>query len=370
MRNSYILFTFIVAYVITFLTTPLVKRLAFRIGAVDVPKDDRRMHKKPTALLGGLAIFLGFLISTLAFVPLHDDGGLLNRKLIGVLAGCTLIVIVGIFDDRYALSAKLKLALQIVAALIPVSQGVIIDIIAVPKFIDEFGYLDLGYFAAPLTVLWIVGITNAVNLLDGLDGLAVGVASISSVTLLCIALMVGEPEIVLITAALAGACFGFLPYNFNPAKLFMGDTGALFLGFILSTLAVMGLFKGYAVISLAAPILILGLPIFDTSAAILRRMHHHQPIMSPDRSHLHHRLVDAGLSQKQAVVVIYVLCALLCIIAVALVSTKAVSVLVVILILALFIVLVAANKQIVKWFGGDKGIPDEPTKKTNDHNDQ
>ena len=342
-NNTYILFTFITAFVVSFLLTPAVKKLAFRIGAVDIPRDDRRMHKKPTALLGGLAIFAGFLVAVLLFVPI-------DSAFRGILIGSIIIIIMGIFDDIYALSAKLKLIIQIGAALFPVLNGVKVDMIAVPKFIDEFGYLDLGYFAIPLTLIWIVGVTNAINLLDGLDGLACGVSSISSLTLLCIALLVGEPEIAFTTAALTGACFGFLPYNFNPAKLFMGDTGALFLGFMLSTLSVQGLFKGYAVISLAVPFLILGLPLFDTASAMLRRVKNHRPIMSPDRGHLHHRLVDAGLSQKQAVVLIYAMSLVLCAIAVALIWTGAVSPIAILIVLIAFALFMTLLPRIL---GGD-----------------
>ena len=318
MNNSRILISFIAAFILTFVTTPFVKKLAFKIGAVDVPRDNRRMHKKPTARLGGLAIFIGFIISALVYADM-------TRALGGILAGCAVIVVLGIFDDIYALSAKLKFGVQLIAALMPVFCGVRIDFIKVPEFISQYGYIGLGWFSVPLTVLWIVGITNAINLLDGLDGLACGVSTIAALTLLCIALIVGEPEVAFITSALAGACFGFLPYNFNPAKLFMGDTGALLLGFVLSTISVQGLFKGYAVISIAAPFLILGLPIFDTASAILRRLKSGRPIMSPDRGHLHHRLVDAGFSQKQAVTIIYLLSLVLCITAVALIATGAVS---------------------------------------------
>ena len=318
MSNNGVLFAFIIAFVVTFTTTPFVKRLAFKIGAVDVPKDNRRMHKKPTARLGGLAIFLGFIVSVIAYATM-------DRELAGMLIGCCIIVTLGIFDDIYALSAKLKLLVQIVAALFPILAGVQIDFVRVPGFISETGYLALGWMAVPVTLIWVIGITNATNLLDGLDGLACGVSSISALTLLCIALIVGEPEIAFVTSALAGACFGFLPYNFNPAKLFMGDTGALFLGFVLATTSVQGLFKGYAVISVAAPVLILGLPIFDTVSAILRRVKNHQPIMSPDRGHLHHRLIDAGFSQKQAVSIIYGLCLILCVVAVGLIATGAIS---------------------------------------------
>lgn len=317
MRNS-ILITFILAFVITFATTPFVKKFAFKIGAVDVPKDNRRMHKKPTARLGGLAIFFGFIISVLLFAKV-------DKELLGLVAGCLIIVILGIFDDIYALSAKLKFAVQIIAALCPILAGVRIDFIRVPSFIVEYGYIGLGWFAIPLTLVWILAITNATNLLDGLDGLACGVSSISALTLLCIAIIVGESEVAFLTSALAGACFGFLPYNFNPAKLFMGDTGSMFLGFVLGAASVQGLFKGYAVVSLAAPILVLGLPIFDTTSAVLRRLKNHQPIMSPDRGHLHHKLIDAGFSQKRAVTTIYALCLILCVVAVALIATGAIS---------------------------------------------
>lgn len=340
MSNS-ILITFILAFIVTFSTTPFVKKFAFRIGAVDVPKDNRRMHKKPTARLGGLAIFFGFIISVLLFANI-------DRELLGLIIGCLIIVTLGIFDDIYALSAKLKLAVQIVAALCPILAGVRIDFIRVPSFITEYGYIGLGWFAIPVTLIWILAITNATNLLDGLDGLACGVSSISALTLLCIAIIVGESEVAFVTSALAGACFGFLPYNFNPAKLFMGDTGALFLGFVLACVSVQGLFKGYAVISLAAPILVLGLPIFDTVSAILRRLKNHQPIMAPDRGHLHHRLIDAGFSQKRAVTTIYVLCLILCIVAVGLIATGAISLWVLALVLLGFILFLWLTPRIIE----------------------
>lgn len=316
--NNNILIAFIVAFIITFSATPFVKNLAFKIGAVDIPRDNRRMHKRPTARLGGLAIFMGFIVSALFFSKM-------NPELAGILIGCCLIVVLGVFDDIYALSAKLKLVVQLAAALCPVLAGVRIDFIKVPAFISDYGYIGLSWLAIPVTVIWIVGITNAINLLDGLDGLACGVSSISALTLLCIAIIVGEPEVAFITSALAGACFGFLPYNFNPAKLFMGDTGSMFLGFVLASISVQGLFKGYAVISIAAPLLILGLPIFDTMSAIFRRLKNHRPIMSPDRGHLHHRLIDAGFSQKQAVSIIYILCLILCVAAISLIITGAIS---------------------------------------------
>ena len=322
-----ILFAFIVAYIVTFILTPFVKKLAFKIGAVDIPRDSRRMHKRPTARLGGLAIYSGFMLSAFLFCDI-------DRQLLGIMIGATIIVILGIFDDIYALSAKLKFAVQLVAAFFTCVMGVQVEFIRVPEFMSSGGYIGLGFLSIPITMIWIVGISNAVNLLDGLDGLACGVSSISALTLLSIALIVGEPDVAFVTSALVGACFGFLPYNFNPAKLFMGDTGALFLGFMLAATSVQGLFKGYAVISIAAPFLILGLPIFDTLSAIIRRLKNGRPIMSPDREHLHHRLVDAGFSQKQAVTIIYILCSILCISAVALIATGAVSIWVFIIVLA------------------------------------
>jgi len=340
--NNTILVAFIVAFIITFSLTPFVKKLAFQIGAVDIPKDNRRMHKKPTARMGGLAIYIGFIVSALLFSKIES-------AIAGILIGSTIIVILGIFDDIYALSAKIKLVFQLAAALCPVIAGVQIDFIKVPSIISEYGYIGLGWLAIPITLIWIVGITNAINLLDGLDGLACGVSSISALTLLFIAIIVGEPAVAFVTSALAGACFGFLPYNFNPAKLFMGDTGALFLGFMLSTVSVQGLFKGYAVISIAAPILILGLPIFDTTSAIIRRLKNHQPIMSPDRGHLHHRLVDAGFSQKQAVSIIYILCLILCIGAVALIATGAISWWVFIAVILGFILFLWLTPRIIEF---------------------
>ncbi len=338
-----IIFPFIIAYVLTFIATPFVKNLAFKVGAIDVPKDNRRMHKKPTARLGGLAIFFGFLISALWFVDIE-------KEFLGMLLGAFVIVVLGIFDDIYTLGAKFKFLVQCLSALFPVIAGVRIEFIKVPSFISEYGYVALGWLSIPLTIIWIVGVTNAVNLLDGLDGLACGVSSISALTLLSIALIVGEPEVAFVTSALAGACFGFLPYNFNPAKLFMGDTGALFLGFALATISVQGLFKGYAVISIASPLLILGLPLFDTFSAILRRLKNHQPIMSPDRGHLHHRLIDCGFSQKQAVIIIYLLCVILCAGAVLLITTGAVAWWVFLLILAALVGFLYFTPKIIEVF--------------------
>ena len=306
----------VVALLISFISTPVVKSIAQRVGAMDIPKDNRRMHHHPIPRMGGLAIFLGFLLSALIFVPMDQA----NR---GMLLGAVVIVILGIFDDIYALPALPKLLVQIGAALIAVLHGNVIEVLSNPNLFSENPYWNLGSLAIPLSVIWIVAITNAVNLIDGLDGLAVGVATISSLTMLVIAMLVSDGMVALMMAALAGGCIGFMPYNMNPAKIFMGDTGSTFLGFILAVVSIQGLFKFYTIISFAVPFLMLGLPLFDTCFAILRRLSKGQSPMAPDRSHVHHRLIDMGFSQKQAVAILYVDSAILGLSAVVLTTSGA-----------------------------------------------
>lgn len=221
----------VVALLISFISTPVVKSIAQRVGAMDIPKDNRRMHHHPIPRMGGLAIFLGFLLSALIFVPMDQA----NR---GMLLGAVVIVILGIFDDIYALPALPKLLVQIGAALIAVLHGNVIEVLSNPNLFSENPYWSLGSLAIPLSVIWIVAITNAVNLIDGLDGLAVGVATISSLTMLVIAMLVSEGMVALMMAALAGGCIGFMPYNMNPAKIFMGDTGSLSLGAMLAVISI------------------------------------------------------------------------------------------------------------------------------------
>ena len=278
------------------------KKLAKKIGAIDIPKDKRRMHTDSVPLIGGLAIFLGFLVSTVFFAEI-------DIKIIAILSGALIMVVLGVFDDKYALGAKFKLMIQIIAAAIPVIAGVRIERIILPFL--KSGGIEFGWLAYPITILWIVALTNAVNLIDGLDGLAAGVSAIASFSMFLIALMQGNYVIAVMSAALVGACCGFLPYNFSPASIFMGDTGSTFLGFVMASLSVLGLFKIHAIISFAVPFIAFGIPIFDTSFAIFRRIKEHRPIMSPDRGHLHHRLVDMGFSHKQAVLIIYAICIVL-----------------------------------------------------------
>lgn len=309
-NSVYVILALAVAFLIAFASTPAVIALANKIKAIDIPKDERRVHKKPIPLIGGLAIFYGFIVSVLCFA-------VIDRPTMGILIGATIMVTVGVIDDKYDLNAKIKLVFQIAAALVAVYFGTEIRYIANPVA-NWFGpqYINLGLWSVPLTAIWIIGVTNAVNLIDGLDGLAVGVSSIASVALLSLTIISQNLNAAIITAALAGAGFGFLPYNSNPAKIFMGDTGSTFLGFVLACISVQGVMKMYALISFAVPVLILGLPIFDTAFAILRRIAKKQSIMTPDRGHLHHRLLDMGFSQKQTVGILYTLTSILCLTAV------------------------------------------------------
>ena len=296
--------TFAVAAVTAFSLTPLVKLLAGKVGAVDVPKDSRRMHDHPIPRLGGLAIFCGFIFSAVLFVNI-------DAQLRATLLGATIIVALGIVDDIVALTAKPKFAVQTAAALVPVLAGVRVEMLTNFNIFSDKPYIVFGIWGVPLTLIWIVGMTNAVNFIDGLDGLAVGVSSIGTISLMTISILVSDGNVALLAAALAGACIGFIPYNLNPAKIFMGDTGAMFLGYMLATMSIMGLFKFYAVVSFVVPFLIFGLPIFDTAFAIVRRIATGRPPMQADRGHLHHRLIDMGFSQKQAVAIMYAVSAIL-----------------------------------------------------------
>jgi len=357
--THHVLAALAVALIISFIATPPVKRFAQRVGAIDVPKDNRRIHKVPIPRLGGLAIFIGFVISVVIWADI-------NREIQGVLLGALLIVSIGAIDDIVPLRSWQKLGGQIVAALIPIFWGgVVIDLISNPNIFAESSYLPFGFMAIPLTVIWIVGITNAVNLIDGLDGLAVGVSTIASLTMLVIALLVtADANVALVLAALAGACLGFMPYNLNPAKIFMGDTGALLLGYLLSTMSIIGLFKFYAIISFAVPVMALALPILDTLFAILRRLAKGQSPMTPDRGHLHHRLIDMGFSQKQAVFIIYLISGFLGMIAVIMTSSGEIRIIftgLAFLVVALF-VLVAFRGTLLKPAGKCDCTCEEETK--------
>ena len=289
---------FLCAALVAYTVTPPVRLLAFRIGAIDIPTDERRMHKKPMPRIGGLAIFVGFTVGTLVFCEPTSE-------LYAIWVGGAILVCLGILDDIFRLSAWLKLLVQLFVAGIAVCFGIIID------HITLFGaYISFGYFAIPITVLWIVGLSNAINLIDGLDGLACGVSVITSLSIFLVTLIAGDTTSALITAILIGSCSGFFPYNMNPARIFMGDTGALFLGYTLSIISVQGLFKLHTVLAFLVPLSIFALPIVDTLIAIIRRLAHGQSPFHPDRGHFHHKLVDMGFTHKEAVRMLYAISSL------------------------------------------------------------
>ena len=300
MAHNWLLYiaAFACAFAISLVTTPLAKRISELTGAIDYPKA-RGMHKKPMPRMGGIAIVLGFMITVLLLCRFVD--GLDMKQFVGLITGSLIIVVLGIFDDIKNLPPKLKLSVQIIAALVVIFSGIRINVVLWPVT----AYLQK--LSAPITLLWIIVVTNAVNLIDGLDGLAAGVSSIASLCLMVLCIITGSEVAVMLTAALAGACLGFLPRNFNPAELFMGDTGATFLGFVLAVTSILGVFKGYAILAVIVAMVSLGLPVFDTLFAMGRRIAHHKPIMQADRGHLHHRLIDKGFSQRQAVVILYLI---------------------------------------------------------------
>lgn len=292
-------FALVLAFVASIVLTPLVKRLAYRVGAVDRP-NYRKVHARIMPRLGGLAIYLSFVLTYLIYRP---DGDFDKALLIGA----TIIIITGILDDMLEITAKAKLLGQLAAALVIVIYGEIqIEFINLPF---NNGVLEFGYFAIPLTIIWIVGITNAVNLIDGLDGLAAGVSTIALVTLSAMAILMGNPFVATVTAILAASTLGFLVFNFYPARIFMGDTGALFLGFMISVFALLG-FKGVTMFALIIPVIMLGVPVSDTFFAIVRRLREKQPLSAADKSHLHHCLLNVGFTHRQTVLIIYAIAAL------------------------------------------------------------
>lgn len=300
--------TVLTAWLGTDLLIPWVTRLAYALGKVDKP-GGRKVHQTPIPRLGGVAIFCGFVLALGMLEWLQPDTFFrTGAPWLGTVAGATVVFALGILDDLFTLPAKFKLLVQIGAALLAFYMGVRIEFVSNP-----FGGMILlpTAVSAGITVFWLVGITNTINLIDGLDGLAAGVTTIAAITLGILALQTDQVFSALIALTLAGATIGFLRYNFNPAKIFMGDSGSLFMGFILACLSVTGVLKAAAAVTLILPLLILGVPILDTAFAILRRSLQGRPIFEPDRGHLHHRLLGAGLSQRRAVLLIYGMSALL-----------------------------------------------------------
>ncbi|HSY23492.1 MAG TPA: MraY family glycosyltransferase [Polyangiaceae bacterium] len=298
-------FAFLLAAASSALLTPLVRALALKLGAVSNP-GGRNINERTVPRLGGIAIALGFLIPLATIFPAESAVAAVlrgeSRKLIGLLAGAALMAGVGVLDDTKRVRALHKLLVQIVAGAIAYSVGFHIDAVTLPIF----GNLSMGIFALPVTVIWIVGIVNAINLIDGLDGLAAGVVFFAGVTNFVVAWVTGDTFLSALMATMLGAVLGFLFFNFNPARIFMGDSGSYFLGFLLGTLSLEGSSqKASTTVSILVPILALGLPIFDTLFAMGRRFLERRPLFSPDRGHVHHRLLDMGLTHKRAVLLLY-----------------------------------------------------------------
>lgn len=285
------------AMVITLATTPLVKKLAIRWGAVDQP-DHRKVHTRIMPRMGGLAIYIAFAVCFFLFVPM-------TKEALGIFIGGTIIVITGALDDRFQLSPKAKLLGQLVAAAIVIAMGLRVEFINLPFN----GQINFSWLSIPITLFWLVGVTNAVNLIDGLDGLAAGVSGIAILATAVMAFLMGNTLAILLSVILLGSVIGFLFFNFHPAKIFMGDTGALFLGFNLAALSILG-FKQLTFIAFLVPILILGVPLSDTFYAIVRRWVHKKPISEPDKNHLHHCLLSMGFSHRKTVLLIYMVSAL------------------------------------------------------------
>lgn len=296
---------FIMALGLALLLTPLVKKFAVKVGAVDVP-NARKVHTRIMPRLGGLGIFLAFLLSLLAVLPFVPDGMLSSRDInfiAAFLIGGTLITLIGALDDRFDLNAKLKFLAQIaVACMVVFAFDIRVDFVNVP-FQDAYSSLE-SWISIPLTIFWIVGVTNAINLIDGLDGLAAGVSGIAIGTIFVMSILMGNYMVAMLCLVLLGSIIGFLFFNFHPAKIFMGDTGSLFLGFCLTMLSMLG-FKQIAIVSFITPLIIIGVPLSDTFFAIIRRKLQKKPIFSPDKGHLHHCLRELGFSHRQTVLIIY-----------------------------------------------------------------
>ena len=295
---------FLAAFFASLFLTPLIRLVALKIGAVD-NLELRKIHTKRIVVrLGGIAIFLAFYATILFFIikgyrPLSDN----SVFLIGMFFSSFIILLLGIYDDLRGADAKLKFFVQTVAAVIILCFGIRINLFTNPFASGQS--LSIGIWGIPLTIFWIIFITNSLNLLDGLDGLAAGVCCIILIVMFCIAFRQNDYLIMALTISLAGATVGFLRYNFNPAKIFMGDTGSMFLGFTLSILSIKGSHKSATTVALLIPIIAMGLPIIDTLLAISRRILNGNNIFRADNEHIHHKLIKIGLSQKKAVLILY-----------------------------------------------------------------
>lgn len=356
---------FLLAFITAYVITPYTIRLARKIGAVDIPKEARKIHKKPMPRLGGLAIITGFAVSVIYLLIMMSFEGTINltdynqyyKKLLGLFAGIAVLMVFCIFDDAKGINPFVKLLGQTIAAVIVTLAGVRIDRIMFASFLNT--YITEEILSIAITIIWIVGITNAINLIDGLDGLSSGISLISCISLLMIFALNGSPMVsIILVTALAGAILGFLPFNFNPAKTFLGDTGSNFLGFTLSIISILGMAKTYTAIVIVAPLLVFAFPLLDTGLAIIRRLVKTKSvkgIFKADKEHLHHKIMKKGYTQKQAVFIIYAFSAAVGMFAIILLESgfwKSVS-------FALMIVAIAAigSKDFLKKIDDDEAVP-------------
>ncbi len=342
---SLIFLTFLCCVVLT----PIVIKMCKKYNLVDIPKDSRRVHSKPMPRCGGIAIVVSTLLGLFVYylITWKIPSIAMDKKFIGYVIGGLLIFIMGLIDDIWNLKPKYKFFFELAAAITVYVFGIRISGIKIPfihsEVINLAGWLDFI-----LTMAWVISITNAMNLIDGLDGLAAGICSIAATALLIVFITTSASlEAIIITAALVGATLGFLPYNFNPAKTFMGDCSSNFLGFTMSVVSMLGFAKGYTMLAIVAPVLVLGVPIFDTAFAMIRRILKGQPPLKPDGAHIHHRLIKHGFSQRQAVLILYTITSILCIIAVSIISADFWKLIILIVMSVCFIILglISMRKQ-------------------------
>jgi len=342
MTHNWLLYiaAFACSFAVSLFMTPIARKISIKLKAIDYPKA-RGVHKEPIPRMGGIAIVLGFMVAMGMLVFFMPE--IRSRQFVGFIIGGFMIVALGMIDDIYHLRARWKLIGQIVVAVVVVMTGTRVEFLEwpIPDFLDR---LDI-----PLTMIWVVGLINAVNFIDGVDGLAAGVSSIAGLSLTALCIISGSPVAVVFATTLAGSCLGFLPRNFSPADVIMGDTGAMFLGYVLAVTSILGVYKSYALLAIVIAVLVLALPIFDTAFAILRRALTRKPIMKADRGHLHHRLIDRGFSHAQTVVILYILSAVMGIIAVLIaIRDLRATIIVLVSIVVLFLMIYAYRKRVDK----------------------
>ena len=350
---------FVVAGLITAIVTPLSILIAPKVGAMDVPKDKRRVHNKPMPRFGGIALYAGIMIGLAIFAQGRP-------QIAAIMVGCTLIYVLGAIDDIKGMKPIIKFAGQVVCASVVFAMGLRIEFVT--NWFGE-GHMDLGIAVCyVVTVIWFVGITNAVNLVDGLDGLAAGISAISALSIAYVSYIHGWYFPTTCMMILAGACLGFLPFNFHPAKTFMGDGGSQLLGFSLAALSILGTVKSATLVAVVIPALVLGLPIFDTLMAIIRRTLRHQSIGTADKEHLHHRILRAGFGQRRAVFLMYSLSGIMGIVAILYSRDLYIECLGLIVVAALILGVIltdtGTNKVSLKGYRILKELPDTPNEKT------